>query len=57
MSLRGPVATWYERLASGRGPDFASLHSPLSAREVAQTLALPRPLFASAHPWPAFWNL
>ncbi|KAK9828403.1 hypothetical protein WJX81_004639 [Elliptochloris bilobata] len=46
-ALRGPVATWCERLASGRGPDFAPLHSPLSAREVAPTLELPRPLLAS----------
>ena len=50
-ALQRPVATWAERLASGRGPDFAPLHSPLSAREVALTLGLPRPLFASAAPW------
>ena len=50
-ALHRPVATWAQRLASGRGPDFAPLHSPLSAREVAPTLGLLRPLFASKAPW------
>ena len=48
-ALRAPVTTWAERLASGRGGDYAWLHSPLAVREAAPMLGLPRPLFAGAH--------